>query len=100
MKKASYPIIVMALAISVSLVFSSSLFAATCKGQSRSKCESSSDCSWVKSYKTKAGKTVDAYCRAKSGKSKKTSATTDSKKKNSSSKKSSSSKTTKDTSGS
>lgn len=87
MKKACYPIIVMALTISLSLIFGSSLSAATCKGMSKSKCESSSDCSWVKSYKTKTGKSVNAYCRTKSGKGKKTSASTDTTKKSSSTKK-------------
>ena len=100
MKKACYPILVMVLTFSISLVFGSSLSAATCKGMSKSKCESSSDCSWVKSYKTKAGKTVNAYCRTKSGKGKKTSTSTDTKKstdksKTSTQKKSTSSKTTK-----
>ncbi len=87
MKKACSPIIVMILTMSISLVFCSSLSAATCKGLSKSKCESNSDCSWVKSYKTKAGKSVDAYCRTKSGKGKKTSAATDTTKKSSSTQK-------------
>ena len=34
----------------------------------KSRCEASASCTWVKSYKTKEGVTVDAYCRAKSGK--------------------------------
>jgi len=54
---------------SIGLTFASTGFAASCKGLSQNKCESASDCTWVKSYKTKTGKTVSAYCRAKSGKS-------------------------------
>ncbi|MEN8168082.1 MAG: chromosome partitioning protein ParB [Pseudomonadota bacterium] len=39
-----------------------------CKGLSKSACSTNSSCSWVKSYKTKAGKNVAAYCRVKSAK--------------------------------
>ena len=62
--------------------------AAQCKGMSKSKCEGAAECSWVKSYKSKSGNTVDAYCRSKPSKSgsKKTtsSKSTDDKKKSSS----------------
>jgi hypothetical protein len=39
-----------------------------CKGLSQAACSKKSDCSWVKSYKTKTGSQVSAYCRTKSGK--------------------------------
>ncbi len=42
--------------------------AAECKGMAQKACESSSTCSWVNTYKTKAGKTVQGYCRNKSSK--------------------------------
>ena len=37
----------------------------SCRGLTQSKCESSGTCNWVNSYKTKSGKTVNAYCRTK-----------------------------------
>jgi hypothetical protein len=52
-------------------LFHSAAMASSCKGLSQSKCSANAACSWVKSYKTKSGKKVDAYCRAKPGKSKK-----------------------------
>ncbi len=39
-----------------------------CKGLSKSACSADSACSWIKSYVTKNGKKVDAYCRVKAGK--------------------------------
>jgi len=39
--------------------------AADCKGLTEAKCTVSDSCAWVGSYKTKAGKTVEAYCRNK-----------------------------------
>ena len=47
----------------------SAVAGSACKGLSQSKCSNNDDCSWVSSYKTKKGVKVDAYCRAKSGKS-------------------------------
>ena len=47
----------------------SAVAGSACKGLSQSKCTKSADCSWVSSYQTKKGVTVDAYCRAKSSKS-------------------------------
>lgn len=80
----------------LALLFLPSAFAADCKGLSKSKCQSNSKCSWVDSYKTKAGKTVKGYCRAKPGEKKSTTSTS---KKSTSSKDSSKSKksTTTDT---
>lgn len=40
----------------------------TCKGLAKSKCESSSSCSWVSGYKTKSGTAVKSYCRTSPGK--------------------------------
>lgn len=60
------------LAFSMSgLLVSTSVQAAQCKGLAMSKCESATDCSWVKSYTTSKGAKVDAYCRAKPSKSSK-----------------------------
>jgi outer membrane biosynthesis protein TonB len=42
--------------------------AKACKGLSKSSCSSNTNCSWVKSYTTKTGAKVNAYCRTKSGK--------------------------------
>ncbi|MBW9265456.1 MAG: chromosome partitioning protein ParB [Candidatus Thiodiazotropha sp. (ex. Lucinisca nassula)] len=50
-----------------------------CKGLSKSSCNTSGNCTWVNSYKTKTGTKVGAYCRTKSGK--KTMATEKQKKK-------------------
>lgn len=71
---------------SIGLAFASNGFAVTCKDLSKKQCESADTCSWIKSYTTKSGKTVAAYCRTKSGK-----------KKASSSKPTKSSSTSKDT---
>ncbi len=40
--------------------------AAACKGLQSDACNSDNSCSWVKSYSTKSGKTIKAYCRNKS----------------------------------
>ncbi len=48
-----------------SLVICSAAMAVECKGLDKGKCEQADACSWVKSYKTKSGNTVKAYCRAK-----------------------------------
>ncbi|MEE9356718.1 MAG: hypothetical protein V3U75_14100 [Methylococcaceae bacterium] len=41
--------------------------ASICKGFSKSKCGATTQCGWVKSYKTKRGTTVEAFCRGKRG---------------------------------
>jgi len=51
------------------LLFTGSATAKACKGMSKSACTSSSSCTYVKSYKTKKGVKVDAYCRNKAKKS-------------------------------
>jgi len=38
----------------------------TCKGLQQDACSSDNSCSWIKSYSTKTGKTIKAYCRNKS----------------------------------
>jgi hypothetical protein len=43
-----------------------SLAAGTCKGLQQDACSSENSCSWIKSYTTKNGKTISAYCRNKS----------------------------------
>ena len=65
-------LITFVVAVGLALTFSPLAFAIDCKGLSKVKCDGSPDCSWVKSYKTKTGKTVDGYCRAKPGKNKST----------------------------
>jgi hypothetical protein len=45
--------------------------ASQCKGMEASACQQNEDCTWVSSYTTKHGNTVSAYCRAASGKAKK-----------------------------
>ena len=57
------------LTICLALASISSVQAAECKGLSKTKCEASDSCSWIKGYKTKTGSSVNAYCRAKAGKS-------------------------------
>ncbi|MCG7922862.1 MAG: chromosome partitioning protein ParB [Candidatus Thiodiazotropha lotti] len=42
--------------------------AKACKGMSKSACSGNANCSWVKSYTTKTGAKVNAYCRTTSGK--------------------------------
>jgi len=41
---------------------------AECKGMSKSACEKSSQCSYVKGYSTKSGSKISAYCRNKAKK--------------------------------
>ncbi|MEW8624251.1 MAG: chromosome partitioning protein ParB [Candidatus Thiodiazotropha sp.] len=50
--------------------------AKACKGMSNSACSSNANCSWVKSYTTKTGAKVNAYCRTKSGKKSSSQSTT------------------------
>ena len=45
-----------------------SLAQAECKGMSKSSCEKSSQCSYVKGYTTKSGSKIAAYCRNKAKK--------------------------------
>ena len=40
--------------------------AGACKGLQQDACSSENSCSWIKSYTTKNGKTISAYCRNKS----------------------------------
>ncbi len=40
--------------------------AGTCKGLQQDACGGDNSCSWIKSYTTKKGKTINAYCRNKS----------------------------------
>jgi len=40
--------------------------AGACKGLQKDVCSSETSCSWIKSYTTKSGKTISAYCRNKS----------------------------------
>lgn len=54
--------------VMISLQAGAALAQNSCKGIAKGKCESSASCSWVNSYKTKTGTTVNAYCRAKSSK--------------------------------
>ena len=42
----------------------------SCKGLVADQCGSRSECSWVKGYTRKDGKTVDGYCRNKGARSK------------------------------
>jgi len=51
------------------LLFTGNVSAKACKGMTKSACSTSTSCSWVKSYKTKKGVKVDAYCRNKAKKS-------------------------------
>ncbi|MCG8066693.1 MAG: chromosome partitioning protein ParB [Candidatus Thiodiazotropha taylori] len=50
--------------------------AKACKGMSKSACSGNDNCSWVKSYTTKTGAKVNAYCRTKSGKKSSSTSTT------------------------
>jgi hypothetical protein len=47
-------------------VSSVSFAAGACKGMEKDTCSSESSCSWINSYTTKKGKTINAYCRNKS----------------------------------
>ena len=55
-------------AASLTLFSGASLAAKECKGMSKSSCGASASCTWVKSYSTKKGNKVAAYCRNKGGK--------------------------------
>ena len=59
------PVLLLALAglLSVSQV---SFAASACKGMQQDACSSNNSCSWINSYTTKKGKTINAYCRNKS----------------------------------
>jgi hypothetical protein len=39
-----------------------------CKGVEQTACQANDTCSWVRSYKTKSGTQVSAFCRKKPGK--------------------------------
>jgi hypothetical protein len=59
------------LTLLLALPLSNANAAKECKGLSKKQCGSNDHCSWVASYKTKSGKTVDSYCRNKPKKSSK-----------------------------
>ncbi len=42
-----------------------SFAAGSCKGMQQDACSGDSSCSWINSYTTKMGKTINAYCRNK-----------------------------------
>ncbi|MCB1907478.1 MAG: hypothetical protein KDH15_08935 [Rhodocyclaceae bacterium] len=48
---------------------SSGIAAGSCKGLEKEKCTPSAGCTWIDSYSTKKGITVEAYCRSKGGNS-------------------------------
>lgn len=54
----------MAMAI---LIAGSANAASQCKGLEKPACETNDRCSWVRSYTTKKGTTVSAFCRSKPG---------------------------------
>ncbi len=80
MKKLFVRIVGLGVAVSFSLLFSSTVMAVECKGLSKTKCEKTDTCSWVKSYETKTGKKVEGYCRSKPTKSAEKKATSTKKK--------------------
>lgn len=56
-----------ALAAAALVLFSPLSFAVgECKGQAQDACNSDNSCSWINSYTTKNGKSINAYCRNKS----------------------------------
>lgn len=59
------PVLVLAAAGLLSLS-ALSFGAGACKGQAQDACSSDDSCSWVNSYTTKKGNTINAYCRNKS----------------------------------
>lgn len=59
------------LAIFISMMFSFSAQAASCKGKSESACSADNNCTWVSAYKRKDGAKVSGHCRVKSGKASK-----------------------------
>jgi hypothetical protein len=50
----------------ITLFSMTSAQAAECKALTQDNCAASAGCAWIDSYKTKAGKTVNGYCRNKS----------------------------------
>lgn len=68
--KKIFPIVaaIAAAVVMVSVHTGTAMAQSSCKGIAKGKCESSASCSWVNSYKTKSGTTVNAYCRANGSK--------------------------------
>ncbi|MDZ4790662.1 MAG: hypothetical protein SGJ17_05550 [Hyphomicrobiales bacterium] len=60
--------VAMSLALLALSSFYTGAFAADspCKGLENAACTKSPACGWVKSYTTKKGKTIEAFCRKKS----------------------------------
>ncbi len=57
---------VVSLAITGLLSLSQLSYAAeSCKGLQQDDCKSNNSCSWINSYTTKKGNTINAYCRNK-----------------------------------
>ena len=57
---------VLLLGTSTMIAFSPHTFAGNaCKGLQQDACNSEQSCSWINSYQTKKGKTINAYCRNK-----------------------------------
>ncbi len=54
--------------LALSLSGGSAVAASSCKGLEKSACGRNAACSWVNSYTTKKGVTVEGYCRAKPSK--------------------------------
>ena len=58
--------VVLLLSTSAIMLFSPLSFAGSaCKGLEQKACNSEQSCSWINSYQTKKGKTINAYCRNK-----------------------------------
>ncbi len=84
------------IAIFITMMFSFSAQAASCKGKSHSSCSADKNCSWVNAYKRKDGVKVSGHCRVKAGNASSKKSSKSTKKQSNTDKKSKQKKSTKD----
>jgi hypothetical protein len=68
MTKIKAPIAIVTIVLFCAYAGASLAAESPCKGLDNAACAQNAVCSWVKSYKTKAGHDVKAFCRKKNGK--------------------------------
>lgn len=58
-------VVVLAAAFTAMPLSQSASAASQCKGLDIKACDAQASCTWIKSYQTKKGSTINAYCRTK-----------------------------------
>jgi hypothetical protein len=53
------------MSLGLAMLSSPAMSSSDCKGLAEQACSNEASCTWIDSYKTSKGKTVESYCRSK-----------------------------------